>query len=47
MTKEEKKPTLSQETKTQEELKDEQEMKRASMMNPQNPCGRVEDRFGK
>lgn len=47
MTPDEKKPPVSQVPKTQEELDDEEEMKRAGLMNPQDPCGKEEDRFGK
>jgi len=47
MIKDEKKPAVSQVPKTQEELEEEEEMKRAGLMNPHVPCGKEEDRFGK
>ena len=45
MTKDEKKPKESQVAKTQEELEDEEDMKRAGLMNPPDACGREEDKF--
>ena len=46
MNKDEKKLSLQQASDAQE-LEDEEEMKRTSLMNPPVPCGREEDRFGK
>jgi hypothetical protein len=48
MPKQIKQQPLTQVLKT-EELKDEdeKEMKQASLMNPQSPCGKVEDQLGK
>jgi hypothetical protein len=47
MTPDEKKPVQPEVTKTLEELEDEEEMRKASMGNPADACGREEDRFGK
>ena len=47
MTKDEKRLQPLQQVLKTEELKDEKEMKQASLMNPQSPCGRVEDQLGK
>lgn len=47
MTPDENKVPLAQSPKTQEELDDEEEMRKASLMNPQDACGKEEDRFSK
>lgn len=42
----EKKPQLDV-AKTQEELEEEEQIRRASLNNPRDACGREEERFGK
>lgn len=47
MAPDEKKPPQPEPPKPREELEDEEEMRKASLNNPPDPCGREEDRFGK
>ncbi|MHB8917761.1 MAG: rubredoxin [Desulfocucumaceae bacterium] len=41
------KPHVARVTISRDDLEDEEEMKRAKLFNPPDPCGREEDRFGK
>lgn len=41
------KPLVTQVTISKEDFEEEEEMKRAMLFNPPDPCGPEEDRFGK
>lgn len=42
-----KKPLIDQVDQDREDLEDEEEMRRARLNNPPDPCGPEADRFGK
>lgn len=47
MTPDEKKTHQAELSQDLEDLEDEEEMRKASLSNPSDACGREEDRFGK